>query len=91
MRTIMDIRPEEIIVKYNLQAIVHNSWVYIRINKGTYGLPEAGILANKLLNKCLLKRGYYECHLTPGLYRQVWRPIMFSLVVDDCGVKCEGI
>ena len=56
-----------------------------------YGLPEAGILANNLLKKRLLKEGYYECQYTPGLFRHVWRPIVFSLVVDDFGVKCQGI
>ena len=87
----LDILPEEIINKYNLRKIAHNGWVYIRINKGMYGLPEAGILANKLLRKHLDKHGYYKCQFIPVLYRHVWRPIMFSLVVDDFGVKCQGI
>ena len=56
-----------------------------------YGLTEAGILANKLLKKRLSTHGYYECQFTPDLYRHVWRPIMFSLVVDDFGVKFKGI
>lgn len=91
MRMKLDILPEDIINKYDLRKIAHNGWVYICINKGMYGLPEAGILANKLLKKCLDKHGYYECQFTPGLYCHVWRPIMFSLVVDDFGVKCQGI
>ena len=32
-------------------------------------------------------RGYYQCQHTPGLWRHVWRDIMFCLVVDDFGVK----
>ena len=91
MKMKIEIMPAEIIEKYNLQSIAHNGWVFFRIKKGMYGLPEAGILANKLLKKRLLKSGYYEAQFTPGLYRHVWRPIMFSLVVDDFGVKCEGI
>ena len=91
MKIKIDILPEEIINKYNLWSIEHNGWVFICIKKGMYGLPEAGALANKLLKKRLLKSGYYEAQFTPGLYRHVWRPIMFSLVVDDFGVKCEGI
>jgi hypothetical protein len=91
MRMKLDILPEEIIVKYNLRAIAHNGWVYFRIKRGMYGLPEAGILANNLLKKRLLESGYYECQFTPGLYKHVWRPIIFSLVVDDFGVKCQGI
>ena len=44
-----------------------------------------------LLKERLITFGYYKYHHTPGLYKHVWRPIMFSLVVDDFGVKCEGI
>jgi len=91
MRMHIDILPDEIIDKYNLRAIVNNGWVYFRIKRGMYGLPEAGILANKLLKSRLIKAGYYECQFTPGLYKHVWRPIMFSLVVDDFGVKCQGM
>ena len=87
----LDILPDKIIHKYNLRAIAGAGWVYIKIKKGMYGLKEAGVLANKLLKERLRTHGYYECTYTPGLYRHVWRPIMFSLVVDDFGVKCEGI
>ena len=91
MKMKLDILPEEIIAKYNLRNIVHNGWVYIKIKRGMYGLPEAGILANKLLKKRLEKKGYYEVQFTSGLYCHKWRPIMFILVVEDFGVKCQGI
>ena len=91
MKMKIDILPEDIIAKYNLRNIVHNGWVYIKIKQGMYGLKESGVLANKLLKERLSTYGYYECNYTPGLYKHVWRPIMFSLVVDDFGVKCEGI
>ena len=43
---------EEIILKYNLRDLVdNNGWVYIEIRKGMYGLPQAGIIANQLLEK----------------------------------------
>ena len=51
------------------------------------GLPQAGILANKLLKKCLAPHGYHECKQTPGLWKHTTRPISFALVVDDFGVK----
>jgi hypothetical protein len=48
----LDIIPEEIILAYNLCNIVKpDGWVYIKIRKGMYGLPQAGILANKLLEQ----------------------------------------
>jgi hypothetical protein len=51
--------PQEIIDTYNLFNLVHNGYVYIDICKGMYGLPQAGILANKLLTKRLAIAGYY--------------------------------
>jgi hypothetical protein len=55
-----------------------------------YGLPQAGILANKRLAKKLGKDGYYQCRHTPGLWRHTTRPITFALVVDDFAVKYVG-
>jgi hypothetical protein len=51
------------------------------------GIPQAGILANKLLRKRLEPHVYYECVNTPGLWRHATRPITFSLVLDDFGIK----
>ena len=61
------------------------------IHKGMYGLPQAGILANKLLKKRLARYGYFEMPHTPGLWRHISRPIAFTLVVDDFGIKYQGI
>ncbi|KAL7483728.1 hypothetical protein ACHAW6_009367 [Cyclotella cf. meneghiniana] len=52
-----------------------------------YGLPQAKILANKLLSKQLGEAWYYQCQFTPGLWRHVWRPLIFCLVVDDFSIK----
>ena len=83
--------PDEIIAEYNLQNKVHSDGaVYIEIRKGMYGLPQAGMLANKLLKRRLAKHRYYEvCH-TPGYWRRMWRPIDFTLVIDDFGVGYEN-
>jgi hypothetical protein len=55
-----------------------------------YGLPQAGLLANTLLSKRLIKAGYYQCQFTSGLWRHVWQPTTFALVVDDFGIKVVG-
>ena len=55
-----------------------------------YGLPQAGILSNKLLRKRLAQDGYFELPHTPGLWKHVCRPVWFTLVVDDFGVKYIG-
>jgi hypothetical protein len=41
--------PKEIIQKYNLNALAVDGWVHIEIRKGMYGLKQAGLLANQLI------------------------------------------
>ena len=51
--------PKEIINKYKLKEIVDGKGsIHIRANCGMYSLPQAGLLANELLEKILNKRGY---------------------------------
>ena len=86
----IDIIPDEFAQEYDLHNKVHNGFVYMQIEKGMYGLPQVGILANKLLRKNLAPHGYYEMPHTPGLWKHISRPISFTLVVDDFGVKYVG-
>jgi hypothetical protein len=60
MRIPIKLIPQEIIDDYKLQPLVHHDYVYVEINKGMYGLPQAGLLANKLLPRRLAKYGYYQ-------------------------------
>jgi hypothetical protein len=82
--------PTAIFEAYNLQELVHNGHVYVEIRKGMYGLPQAGILANKQLLPHLASHGYHPCPHTHGLFTHIERPIAFSLIVDDFGVKYVG-
>jgi hypothetical protein len=50
--------PQETIEKYDLLELSQDGKVYIEIQKGMYGLPQAGILANELLQRNLAKDGY---------------------------------
>ncbi len=52
-----------------------------------YGLPQAGILANKLQKKCLPKHSYFEQPHTPGLFSHEFHPIWFNLAVNNFGIK----
>jgi len=79
--------PDEIINQYNLRPLVHNDWLYIEINKGMYGLKQAGYLANQNLKSHLASYGYRPCKHTRGLWRHDTRNIQFVLVVDDFGIK----
>ena len=90
MRIPLKTIPDEIVRQYNLLPLVHNGSVLVEIRKGMYGLPQAGYLANVRLRKHLAKHGYHPtCH-TPGLFTHATRPITFTLVVDDFGVKYVG-
>ena len=83
--------PQEVIDEYNLQdKATPDGSIHIVANKGMYGLPQAGLLANELLEKRLNKNGYKQSKLVPGLWKHDWRPIQFTLVVDDFGVKYDG-
>jgi hypothetical protein len=90
MRLAINTLPDEIIQQYKLLDLVHDGYVYVEIRRGMYGLPQAGIIANQLLVKRLAPFGYYPVTHTPGLWRHKHRPILFSLVVDDFGVKYVG-
>jgi hypothetical protein len=59
------------------------------MQKAVWGLSQAGILANKLLCKCLTPFGYFECLNIPGFWKHKSRPILFTLIVNDFGVKYE--
>jgi hypothetical protein len=50
--------PQETIKKYDLIELSQDGKVYIEIQKGMYGLPQAGILANEFLQRNLAKDGY---------------------------------
>ena len=56
-----------------------------------YGLPQAGKIANKLLQKRLTESSYHPVSFTPGVWTHLWRPVKFTLVVDDFGVNFEGL
>jgi hypothetical protein len=78
--------PQETIDKYDLLNLAQDGKVYIKIRKGMYGLPHAGILANELSQRNLAKDGYRPTKHTHGLWTHDTRPISFLLVVDDFGV-----
>jgi hypothetical protein len=90
MKMLLSRFPEEILQKYNLNALAVDGWVYIEIRKGMYGLKQAGLLANQLLQTRLTTFGYYLARHTPGLWLHKTRPISFTLVVDDFAVKYVG-
>ena len=86
----LNIIPEEIISQYKLRKISVNGWVYIKIRKGMPGLKQARKISHDRLKNRLKKYGFRPCHHTPALRTHATRPIFFTLVVDDFGVKYVG-
>jgi hypothetical protein len=73
MRIPVGLFPIWIVEQYDLLNKVVKGHIYLEMRSAVWGLPQAGILANKLLRKRLAPNGYYECKQTPGL-RQLLHP-----------------
>jgi hypothetical protein len=92
MRLQLIIIPDGIIVTYKLRELgMSDGWRYIKICKGMYRLPQAGILANQLLERRLAAKRYYQCQHTPGLWQHMWQTITFCLVVNNVGIKVTNM
>ena len=57
--------------------------------KGMYGLTQADKISNDKLNLHLAKFGYDPAPIAPVIWRHQTRPLQFSMVVDDFGIKYE--
>jgi hypothetical protein len=80
--------PQDIIDKYNkANKVDHNGNVHCEVRRGMYGLPQAGIIAQELFEEKLKAAGYTQSKFTPGYWKHEWRPISFTLVRDNFGVK----
>jgi hypothetical protein len=67
MRVPINMIPQAIIDQYNLTPLIHNSFIYVEIRRGMYGLPQAGRLANNqliaFLDRLQLGRRRFWCSL----------------------------
>ena len=89
MKLPLEIIPEEIIQQNNLRNLAHKGFVYNKIPKGMYGIPQAGKITNDKFKQNLSNFGYEPATITLGLWRHQTFPLWFSLVVDDFGIKYE--
>ena len=78
--------PHYIVAQNSLQQYLHNGSILFEVNKGMYGLPQAGLLAQNRLIEHLAAHGYHQT-TTTCLFRHVDNGTDFILVVDDFGVK----
>ena len=80
--------PQEVIEQYNLMLLVTpDGYVYCKITRGMYGLPQARIIAQELLEKRLAEYGYHQSKIINGFWKHKTKPICFCLIVDDFAVK----
>ena len=80
--------PEEVIKEYKLhEQATPDGWIYIKVIRGMYGLPQAGSLGHDLLETRLNQEGYFQSQIVPGFWKHKTKPIQFVLVVDDFGIK----
>jgi hypothetical protein len=68
-------------------ALALDGYVHLELRQAIWGLPQAGILANKCLPCKLAPFGYYKHTNTSGLWYHKSHPISFTLVVEDFSVK----
>ena len=64
-----------------------DGWVYLKVIRGMYGLPQTGSLGHDLLKEHLNQEGYYQSHIVPGLWSHKTKQIKFVLVVDEIEIK----
>jgi hypothetical protein len=91
MRLNLSDLPSDVIEHYKLNEIATpDGYIYCKIQKGMYGLPQVGIISQNLLAHGLKPHGYSQSKTTSGLWKHNSRPIVFSLVIDNFGVKYIG-
>ena len=82
--------PNEIIDQYSLCTLSSDGWVYLDIRKGILGFKQSGRIANGRIKSHLAHFGFAPVPITPALWKHTTKPIIFSLVIDDFGVKYIG-
>ncbi len=82
--------PKWIQIQYSMKELVYSKYIHLEMRWAVWGLPPAGILANKRLRQKLALFGYFKHVNTPGLWYHELRPISFTLVVDNFGVKYKN-
>ena len=76
--------------KYKLKEKSHSEYIFTRVTKGMYGLPQSGLISHNGIVKHLEPYEYHYSSKTLVLWTQNSKPINFTLVVNDFGVKYPG-
>ena len=88
MKLPLSMFPQEIIKQYNLKdRVAADGYLYMEIRKVIPSIKQSGRLSSDRLTKNLASNGYTLVPHTPSLWRHHTSDLVFSLVVDDFGIK----
>ena len=88
-KIVIGLIPQEFIDEYNLTHKQINSFLYVRVERGVYGLVQSVIIAHTVLKEHLRPFGYEPTPITPGLWPHNNNGITFTLVVENFGIKYQ--
>ena len=83
--------PDDILTEYDLHKYIDNGHILFQVDGAMYGHPAAGRLANSDLVSLLHENGYIQDPDVPSLFENPLTGLVFTLVVDDLGVKYNDI
>ena len=79
--------PGYIMFQNNLVSLAVNNNILVKIRKGIYKLPHAGLIVQQRLNKYFYQYEYTSAESALGIYTHHARKTTFTLIVDDFGLK----
>jgi hypothetical protein len=85
----LDQLPAEVAADASVRSLARGGRLLVRVDKGIYGLPQAGRLARDRLVAHLAKAGYSEAPHVPSLFSHTDGRILFVLTVDDFDIAYE--
>jgi hypothetical protein len=79
--------PDSVIKEYNLEPFIVNGFIYFKIVKCLWGLPQSGYISQCKLFKLLEENGYHEDLVIPCLFTNKAKSLSLLVTVDDFLVK----
>ena len=87
MKVLYKYFPGNIYLHYNVDALVHNNFIYIKIKYGMYGLKQVTVLIYNYPSESLSKGGYNPIIGLMDLWKHCSRNILFNLYIDNFGIN----
>ena len=73
--------------EFHLHKYITNEKILFRVDGSMYGHPAAGRIAQTDFKALVSSHGYYEHPNVPCLFLHRTRTTVFTLIVDDIGIK----